>query len=212
MLNNVIGRWKRPWFVQDIYRLMSLINNKAQILSDPRSWTTRLLSSGTKFILKKIGEEQTELLLALRFESDHEVIMESIDLMYHIILLTKNIGLNLNQTLRMINIRPNWVRQQNLYNTTKPSGLAWNNYRTSYPSLIGNYLVNTTEDIILKRLNNTILNLILIVTKLGTKGFRCYTILNTLVINAIRDIVGLTSNRGIKHYDLTNEIMNRTGG
>lgn len=54
---------------------------------------------GSRFILKKIGEEQTELFLAINYETNREVVMESVDLIFHVVLLARSIGLNLNNII-----------------------------------------------------------------------------------------------------------------
>ena len=50
------------------------------------SYTARLLAKGPDQVLKKIGEEATEVVLAARVQSDERLVEESADLLYHLLL------------------------------------------------------------------------------------------------------------------------------
>jgi phosphoribosyl-ATP pyrophosphohydrolase/phosphoribosyl-AMP cyclohydrolase len=49
------------------------------------SYTARLLAGGPGRVLKKIGEEATEVVLAARAESEERLAEESADLLYHLL-------------------------------------------------------------------------------------------------------------------------------
>lgn len=50
------------------------------------SYTARLLAKGPDQVLKKIGEEATEVVLAARVQTDERLVEESADLLYHLLL------------------------------------------------------------------------------------------------------------------------------
>ncbi len=50
-----------------------------------KSYTARLLAGGPDQVLKKIGEEATEVVLAARGESDERLAAEAADLLYHLV-------------------------------------------------------------------------------------------------------------------------------
>ena len=50
------------------------------------SYTARLLARGPDQVLKKIGEEATEVVLAARVQTDERLVEESADLLYHLLL------------------------------------------------------------------------------------------------------------------------------
>ena len=52
-----------------------------------RSYTARLLAAGKPEIVRKIGEEATEVLTAALAEGRTEVIAESAELLYHLLVL-----------------------------------------------------------------------------------------------------------------------------
>lgn len=60
-----------------------------------KSYTTELFKKGDNKILKKIGEESTELVMAAIQNQKNEIIYESADLLYHLFVLLshKNIAL-----------------------------------------------------------------------------------------------------------------------
>lgn len=61
----------------------------------PGSYTARLLANGDE-ILKKVGEEAVEVILAGKGQSDQRVIEEAADLLYHLLVLLAYRGLSLD--------------------------------------------------------------------------------------------------------------------
>ena len=49
------------------------------------SYTARLLAKGPDHVLKKVGEEATEVVLAARVQSDERLAEETADLLYHLL-------------------------------------------------------------------------------------------------------------------------------
>lgn len=60
------------------------------------SYTNYLFTQGLDKILKKVGEEATEVIIAAKNEDDEELIYETADLVYHMLVLLaeKNIPLS----------------------------------------------------------------------------------------------------------------------
>jgi len=61
----------------------------------PGSYTARLLHAGEDEILKKIGEEAMEVILAAKGQGDERLIAELADLVYHVLVLLAARGLTL---------------------------------------------------------------------------------------------------------------------
>jgi phosphoribosyl-ATP pyrophosphohydrolase len=59
------------------------------------SYTARLLSAGEDEVLKKVGEEAMEVILAAKGQGDARVISEVADLFYHLLVLLAARGLTL---------------------------------------------------------------------------------------------------------------------
>ena len=61
----------------------------------PESYTNYLFTKGEDKILKKIGEECTEVVIAAKNDNKEELIKEMVDVMYHcfVLLVEKNISL-----------------------------------------------------------------------------------------------------------------------
>ncbi|WP_374686368.1 phosphoribosyl-ATP diphosphatase [Promineifilum sp.] len=59
----------------------------------PDSYTARLLAAGEDEIVKKIGEEAVEIILAAKGQGDARLIEESADLVYHLLVLLVSRGL-----------------------------------------------------------------------------------------------------------------------
>ena len=60
------------------------------------SYTNYLFEKGVDKILKKIGEETAEIIIAAKNESKKETIYESADLIYHLIVLLVDMGITLD--------------------------------------------------------------------------------------------------------------------
>lgn len=59
-----------------------------------QSYTARLLSLGEDEIVKKVGEEAVEVILAAKGQGDGRVLEESADLIYHLLVLLLSRGLS----------------------------------------------------------------------------------------------------------------------
>ncbi len=64
------------------------------------SYTTYLFSKGTDKILKKIGEECTEVIIAGKADDKAETVYEIADLMYHTMVLMVNMGISVEDVQR----------------------------------------------------------------------------------------------------------------
>ena len=61
----------------------------------PGSYTARLFAAGEDEIVKKVGEEAVEVILAVKGQGDERVISEVADLFYHTLVLLAARGLTL---------------------------------------------------------------------------------------------------------------------
>jgi phosphoribosyl-ATP pyrophosphohydrolase/phosphoribosyl-AMP cyclohydrolase len=64
--------------------LARVVAERAQAPAE-ESYTARLLAKGPDQVLKKIGEEATEVVLAARVQSDERLVEETADLLYHLL-------------------------------------------------------------------------------------------------------------------------------
>ncbi len=79
-MTNVIGELEK-----------TLLDRKSRPM--PESYTSRLLAEGEDEIVKKIGEEAVEIILAAKGQGDQRVVEESADLVYHLLVLLVSRGL-----------------------------------------------------------------------------------------------------------------------
>jgi len=61
----------------------------------PGSYTVRLLDAGEDEVLKKVGEEAMEVILAAKGQGDERLVSEIADLVYHLLVLLAARGLSL---------------------------------------------------------------------------------------------------------------------
>lgn len=73
-------------------RVFAVIQDR-QANPRPGSYTNRLLDAGEDEIVKKIGEEAVEVILAVKGQGDARVVSELADLAYHCLVLLARRGL-----------------------------------------------------------------------------------------------------------------------
>jgi phosphoribosyl-AMP cyclohydrolase / phosphoribosyl-ATP pyrophosphohydrolase len=69
------------------------------------SYTTRLFDAGTRRIAQKVGEEGVETALAGVVQDDEELLGESADLLFHLLVLLRARGLGLHDVIRVLGKR-----------------------------------------------------------------------------------------------------------
>ena len=79
--------------------LMKLIEGR-KIDKKEGSYTTYLFEKGLDKILKKVGEESTEVIIAAKAEDRAETIYEIADLAYHVMVLMIEVGISLEDVHR----------------------------------------------------------------------------------------------------------------
>lgn len=101
-----------------IYKLYELIRGR-KINMTEGSYTTYLFNSGIDKILKKIGEESSEVIIGAKNDSKEEIIYELSDLLYHslVLMVEKNITLNdIKDELSKRSIIDKKVKQESINN------------------------------------------------------------------------------------------------
>jgi len=84
--------------------LMKLIEGRK---TDPTegSYTTYLFQKGLDKILKKVGEESTEVIIAGKAEDKAETVYEICDLIYHVLVLMVEMGISYDDILKELSSR-----------------------------------------------------------------------------------------------------------
>jgi len=90
------GDQPEPFSVEGLYDL--LLGRKATLPEG--SYTTYLFQKGLDKILKKVGEESTEVIIAGKAEDKAETIYEIADLMYHVMVLMVEMGISVEDVMK----------------------------------------------------------------------------------------------------------------
>ena len=69
------------------------------------SYTTYLFEKGLEKILKKVGEECSETIIAAKNGDNHETVLEISDLLYHLMVMMVNEGIPLSDVLAELDRR-----------------------------------------------------------------------------------------------------------
>ena len=84
-----IGESKEKFSLEGLYGL--LMQRKSEMPQG--SYTTYLFEKGLDKILKKVGEESTEVIIAGKADDKKETIYEIADLAYHVLVLMAQMGI-----------------------------------------------------------------------------------------------------------------------
>ena len=87
-----------------VHELDALVARRRQELPEG-SYTTRLFTEGTRRIAQKVGEEGVETALAAVAQGEEELLGESADLVYHLLVLLHDRGLSLADVERVLAAR-----------------------------------------------------------------------------------------------------------
>jgi phosphoribosyl-ATP pyrophosphohydrolase len=92
----------RDNFTMFLNELESIIGSRLSTV-DPSSYVSSLAQSGLDRVLKKIGEEAGEVIIAAKNQSSTELTAEAADLVFHLTIVLKMAGLSwedIDQELR----------------------------------------------------------------------------------------------------------------
>ena len=87
--------------------------------SPEESYTARLLAKGPDQVLKKIGEEATEVVLAGRAQTDERLVEETADLLYHLLVALRQRGVPL------VRVMDELRRRRSEGSAPRPEGERW---------------------------------------------------------------------------------------
>lgn len=100
---NIEAEFAEERVIDDLYQL--ILNREEEMPEE--SYTTYLFEKGIDKILKKIGEESAEVIIAAKNEPQEELVFESSDLVYHMLVLFVEKGITPAQIRRELFKRHN---------------------------------------------------------------------------------------------------------
>ena len=84
---------------------LDAIINERKLSPKDGSYTSSLLESGTDRILKKIGEEAGEVIIAAKNRDTAELCNESADLLFHLMVTLRDQDLSINDVIEVLQKR-----------------------------------------------------------------------------------------------------------
>jgi phosphoribosyl-ATP pyrophosphohydrolase len=90
---------------QDILNALDEILEQRKQADPDESYTAKLFNDGLDSILKKVGEEATETVIASKTGDNAEIIHEVADLWFHTLVMLKHHGLDSNDILKELEVR-----------------------------------------------------------------------------------------------------------
>jgi phosphoribosyl-ATP pyrophosphohydrolase len=85
---------------QDILNALDEILEQRKQADPDESYTAKLFNDGLDSILKKVGEEATETVIASKSGDNSDIIHEVADLWFHTLVMLKHHGLDSNDILK----------------------------------------------------------------------------------------------------------------
>jgi phosphoribosyl-ATP pyrophosphohydrolase/phosphoribosyl-AMP cyclohydrolase len=101
-----VEEWFRPGLEGPgvLFELIDVIRER-QLTMPENSYTSYLFSKGLDKILKKIGEESAEVIIAAKNREKTEVVYEAADLIYHLLVLLVEQGVELSDVFAELRSR-----------------------------------------------------------------------------------------------------------
>ena len=81
--------------MQSVFEQLSVTIESRKTASPDSSYVAKLFHKGTDSILKKIGEEATEVVIAAKGENREQIVYESADLLFHLMVMLARYDLTL---------------------------------------------------------------------------------------------------------------------
>ena len=81
--------------MQSVFEQLSATIESRKTASPDSSYVAKLFHKGTDSILKKIGEEATEVVIAAKDENREQIVYESADLLFHLMVMLAKYDLTL---------------------------------------------------------------------------------------------------------------------
>lgn len=93
-----LGEGEEPTFAA-LASLVRVVAQRAADADPESSYTARLLAKGVDTVCKKVGEEATEVVLATKGREHGQVVYESADLLYHLVVLWQHAGVGIDEVM-----------------------------------------------------------------------------------------------------------------
>ena len=93
-----------PEDIRFLAELEAIIAERADAHAE-ESYTARLLAKGTRRVAQKVGEEGVEVALAAAAADREELLNESADLIYHLLVLLRSEGITLAEVISVLEAR-----------------------------------------------------------------------------------------------------------
>ncbi len=87
---------KKNFTLNELYKMLETRNNERP----QGSYTTYLFEKGLEKILKKVGEENTEVIIAAMKDDKEETVYEIADLCYHVFVMMISMGITPSEVLK----------------------------------------------------------------------------------------------------------------
>ena len=81
--------------MQSVFEQLSVTIESRKTASPDSSYVAKLLHKGADSILKKVGEEATEVVIAAKDENREQIVYESADLLFHLMVMLARYDLTL---------------------------------------------------------------------------------------------------------------------
>ncbi|AUG34116.1 Phosphoribosyl-ATP pyrophosphatase [Candidatus Hodgkinia cicadicola] len=175
------------------------------------SWTNRLLCSGLCGMLKKVSEESAELILAACAQDSDCVILEAADLIYHVMLVLRPLGISFESITNVFRNQINSAAP--VYTLGVLERLAVRCYNRMVVRrnrrLLNNYRVESVIADILEKLSYEVFLLCFLSARIGTSVYVNISRLKDAVYNTLFSVLLILHHRNISYQSVVEELHSR---
>ncbi|XXM93398.1 phosphoribosyl-ATP pyrophosphatase [Candidatus Hodgkinia cicadicola] len=170
------------------------------------------LAGGLHTVLKKVNEEVVALMLAACSECNRSVVIESADLVYHIVLFLKVIGLQIDAVARIMQCEANYFGRVDSLAVLEELALA----RYNRVALQRNFAlargrkVESVIEVIVDDMYFSVCRLTFLSARAGVSTYVDVFSLEYLVYKILLNLMMVLCYRGLSYQSVINELYSRT--
>ncbi|WGS83463.1 MAG: phosphoribosyl-ATP diphosphatase [Candidatus Hodgkinia cicadicola] len=180
-------------------------------LAAKQPWTSKLIATGLHAVLKKVNEEAAGLVVAACSECNHSVVMKAAGLVYHVVVLLKATGLQVEPVARIIQHETNYPGRVNSLAVLEQLALAHYN-RMAFQrncALARGRKVESVIGIIVDNLYFNVCRLTFLSARAGVSTYVDVFSLEYSAYKILLNLMMVLCCRGLSYQSVINELYSR---
>ncbi|XXM90059.1 phosphoribosyl-ATP diphosphatase [Candidatus Hodgkinia cicadicola] len=176
-----------------------------------KSWINRVLNFGLCMVLKKINEEAAELVLAACAHRGSEVVMESADLVFHVILLLRPLDISFSSLAAILKEQARVKTQVRSLGVLTHLATNYYNGMVAHRNeqLLRGYRVESVISSIAESLYQNLFKLTFLSARTGISTYVNLSEIKNAIYNILFNVLLILNYRGISYQYVVHELYKR---